>query len=156
MNALRELFIAGLPQPQGSKDAFRHPRTGRIIVKESAAGLAEWRQRLVLGLRRRDAPYQDAVRVTLRFVLHRPIRTAKTKPTPAATAKPDLDKLVRAVLDAGTIAEVWRDDAQVTELATCKHVAELGQTTGVWLRIEPTNPRYDPCFTLIRGSCATG
>jgi len=41
--------------------------------------------------------------------------------------KPDLDKLVRAILDSGTVGLVWRDDAQVVRLtATKNYVQESG------------------------------
>jgi Holliday junction resolvase RusA-like endonuclease len=41
--------------------------------------------------------------------------------------KPDLDKLVRAILDSGTVGLVWRDDAQVVRLTATKNYV---QTSG--------------------------
>ena len=31
-----EWFVGGLPAPQGSKSAFVHPHTGRVVVTESS------------------------------------------------------------------------------------------------------------------------
>src|ERR1700689_3720692 len=37
--------------------------------------------------------------------------------------RPDLDKLLRAVLDGLTMGGAWKDDAQVVQAATCKQYA---------------------------------
>ena len=40
---------------------------------------------------------------------------------------PDLDKLVRAVCDSLTDAEVWEDDAQLVRLTCEKHYVNAGE-----------------------------
>ena len=59
----------------------------------------------------------------------------KTKPHPPAVAKPDLDKLVRAIFDALT-GPVWHDDANVITLHTDKRRAALLETPGTHITVE--------------------
>lgn len=39
------------------------------------------------------------------------------------TSRPDLDKLIRAVLDAGTAAGLWSDDSRVVKIVATKAFA---------------------------------
>ncbi len=48
---------------------------------------------------------------------------------------PDLSKLLRAVEDAMTTAEVWRDDAQVVNVTMLKRYAKPGEVHGVAIEI---------------------
>jgi Holliday junction resolvase RusA-like endonuclease len=118
--------VLGHPQPAGSKTAFQHPKTGRIIVKDAAKNSRPWKQQVagaaandmeLRGLEMFDGP----LRVELAFVLARPkghFGTGRNAHVlrPSApvfpVTRPDVDKLSRAVLDALT-GVVWRDDAQV-------------------------------------------
>lgn len=129
-----EWFVPGKPSPQGSK---RH--VGRGILIESSKDVGPWRERVALAahqmMQRSGFPVFDGpVTVTLDFVLPRPKSAPKTR-TPAATKRPDLDKLARACLDAisGTVIT---DDARVTSLSACKRLAEIGETPGVTIRVE--------------------
>ena len=70
-------------------------------------------------------------RLELEFVMPRPKSTPK-KSTPAAIKRPDLDKLVRAVMDAIT-GVVVVDDSQIVHLVATKRIAELDEQTGVML-----------------------
>jgi Holliday junction resolvase RusA-like endonuclease len=48
---------------------------------------------------------------------------------------PDLDKLVRAIFDALTDADVWNDDSQVVKLVTTKYYATDIQRPGVIITV---------------------
>lgn len=52
------------------------------------------------------------------------------------TTRPDLDNLVKNVLDALTAAQAWSDDSQVSTLVIRKLLSHNPQTT---IRIEPDN-----------------
>jgi Holliday junction resolvase RusA-like endonuclease len=68
------------------------------------------------------------------FVMKRPTSTPKTRPTPPATKKPDLDKLVRAVCDSLT-GTVYADDSLVVEMVSTKRIAEDGEQPGVRISV---------------------
>jgi len=104
---------------------------------------------LLLGLQQPDAgsarlfgqPPQNVAVVQLLFVFDRPVNqtlpvnSKRSVPMLRDTAptyhvdKPDLDKLVRLVFDALTIAEVLTDDCVVVNLDAAKRWADLGQET---------------------------
>ena len=68
------------------------------------------------------------------FVLPRPKATPKTRRTPYAVKKPDLDKIVRAVCDAFTNI-IYHDDSQIVHLDARKRIAEISEPTGVHISI---------------------
>jgi crossover junction endodeoxyribonuclease RusA len=138
----RELrvWIPGWAAPQGSKRPVGRRRNGSTILIESSKRLKPWRARA------RDAaiiawggrePLDGPVAVSLAFVMPRLPSYRKTG-TIHAVKKPDVDKLIRAVLDALSDAGVWVDDSQVTTLErVTKRVAEPGQPSGVQVRASP-------------------
>lgn len=106
---LLHVWAGGTPRPQGSKRILR----GRMV--ESARGHADWRRTVAMAaLAARQArggewPVDRPVRMSIYFfVPGRP------------DARPDIDKLARAVLDAIVEAGVVRDDSQVVELFALK------------------------------------
>ena len=126
-----ELFVPGRPAPQGSK---RH--VGNGVMLESSKAVAAWRTTIAWHAAQayREPPLDGALCVHLEFVMPRPKSLPKSKPTPAHTKKPDIDKLARAVMDALT-GVVWRDDSQVTDMHPTKRYAELDEQPGVQIRV---------------------
>lgn len=124
-------FVAGKPAPQGSK---RHVGNGRMI--ESSKALKPWRE-LIAETARWNRPelHTGPVLLKLDFIMPRPKATPKTA-TPPAIKRPDLDKLVRAVLDSLT-GICYVDDSQVTDIIARKHVAGYEDTPGVYINCEP-------------------
>lgn len=152
------LFVPGHPITQGSKDYKGKNARGKAILVESADGLAEWRQRIAwAGHGHGWRPYDGPCSVDLEFVLRRPVSTPKRR-TPPAIRKPDVDKLLRAVLDALT-GVAWTDDARVIDARSRKRLAELGETPGVWIAItaadtpvrEPQAGEWDWLHTIVGG-----
>lgn len=121
-----KLFVPGNPKPQGSKDQF-----GR----ESCKGLPTWRNMVASKLKiymGETPPCRDPFKVCINFLFQRPkshFGTGKNCDKLKRTApeykvsKPDIDKLARAVLDAGT-GIVWADDSSVVVLKVAKAYAE--------------------------------
>jgi crossover junction endodeoxyribonuclease RusA len=131
-------FVPGIPRPQGSKD---HMGNGRLV--ESSKGLPEWRWRVGLAAnqaRHGKALLSGPVRATLVFVMPRPKSFKPSQPTPPHTSTPDLDKLVRGVLDALT-GTLLVHDALVTSLGdTAKRYAEPAEQPGVEITLEELCP----------------
>lgn len=123
----------GTPAPQGSK---RHVGGGRMV--ESSKLVKPWREAVVHAVieARRAIGHTtilDAVTVLATFYVKRPKSHFRTGANshllrdgaPAyPQTKPDLDKVVRATLDALTTAEAYRDDAQVVRLNVTKAYAD--------------------------------
>lgn len=131
---LLEVFVPGQPAAQGSK---RHVGGGRLL--EQSKKVRPWRNQIVAVLAttgRHLAPLEGAVRADLEFVMPRPLATPKTRPTPPAVKRPDLDKLIRAVFDAISDARVWKDDSCAVQVMAGKRIAEPGEATGCRIRLE--------------------
>lgn len=127
MNRPVIVFVAGSPAPQGSKKYL-----GNGIMVESSKAVKPWRVDVAWTVREYfPTPLDGAVRLELEFVMPRP-KSAPKKSTPAAIKRPDLDKLVRAVMDAIT-GVVVVDDSQVVHLVATKRIAEINEKSGLYL-----------------------
>ena len=126
-------FVAGTPVQQGSKTAYVVGKRA-VLTDSNKAQLKPWRaevSRVAQAAWWASEPLDGAVQVSAVFVM--PRGKSVTRELPSVT--PDLDKLVRALLDGVTDAgNVWRDDAQVVRI-----VAEevYGPTPGVYVDIAP-------------------
>ena len=141
----RSAYVYGVPVPQGSARAFTHG--SRVVVTSDNKNLKKWRTYCAFVLRTEIAAhgkYEGPVEVDLRFYFDRPKShlngsgSLRKGYSPSHTVKPDLDKLVRALLDAGTDAGVWHDDAQVVRLTASKrYVGTDGDKnlSGVFVRV---------------------
>jgi crossover junction endodeoxyribonuclease RusA len=81
--------------------------------------------------------HDQGVRLTIAFYLPRPKKHHKRGVFVPHCVKPDLDRLVRAILDALT-GVVYHDDNQVTELVTAKYYAGVDEPARVQVRVEPS------------------
>lgn len=135
---LLEAALLGKPRGQGSL---------HMVTKKYAKysdPVIEHRNAMVSGLATiwGDTPPVNVALVQLLFVFERPtnqllpVNTKRTHPALRDTAptyhvdKPDLDKLVRLVFDALTIADVLADDCVVVNLFAAKRWGDLPGTTG--------------------------
>ena len=120
-----EFTVRGAPQPRGSTRAFPFRRKdggiGVHVTDTKAASLAPWMAAVREAARRaaNEKLLDGPLRVHIEFSFVRP-KSVSPRKRPQHTVRPDLDKLVRAVLDACT-GVVWRDDAQVVELCARKN-----------------------------------
>jgi len=103
--------VDGLPVPQGSMRVFNGHE-----VHNKGAELAVWRAAVAIEARRAGCtPEPGPVKLDLLFSMPKPKTVKRLHPTVA----PDLDKLIRAVLDSMT-AIAYLDDGQVTEINAIK------------------------------------
>ena len=134
-------FVAGTPRPQGSKHAFRHRSTGKIVLVESAGqALKKWRD-LIESQALLQSQIDSAVVVDLGFFFARPkshwgrgVDTSGSLRRGAPiypTGRPDVDKLCRAVLDS--ISCICGNDSRVVDLRARKHYAT--DSPGVQVRM---------------------
>ena len=134
-----QVFIAGDPKPQGSKQGFI--RGNRVVLVEAQKQLPAWRDHMTRMLQLKklehETAFTTAVNVALTFWLPRP----KSVKRQYATGTYDIDKLTRAVLDSITKAGVWRDDSDVVDLTVRKTYADTHEP-GVLISITPFDNEY--------------
>jgi crossover junction endodeoxyribonuclease RusA len=112
-----QVFAPGIPQPQGSKNAFR--RGNKIVLVEANKNLPAWRRLVTEKLEAANyscQPLTGAVSLDVMFFMPRP----KTVKRELPTVPPDLDKLIRSINDSATDAGVIEDDSQVVEIVAYK------------------------------------
>ena len=124
----------GTPIPQGS---MKHIGNGRMIHSR-ATELATWRALIALAAKQAGCePISDPITISMIFRMKKPKTVKRALPTVA----PDLDKLIRGVLDALTGC-AYLDDSQVIDIKAKKVYSDI---TGV--DIEVSDP-FD-CVTDI-------
>jgi len=145
-------FVPGVPVAQGSK---RH--LGNGVMVESSKRLPSWRHDVRQAAA--DAftePLGGPVDVEIVAIFDRPKghygtgRNAEILRTSAPRdhiTKPDVDKLVRAILDALTKI-AWHDDRQVIDLRILKRYAINGEAgreiPGAQITVSPTRIEETP------------
>lgn len=119
-------FVPGIPMAKGSMRSFPHSKTKRMVTVADNPKLKTWESDVKLfaseawvGL---CAEKDVALIVTMMFYFSRP-KSVSARKRPHMTVRPDLDKLVRAVLD-GLTGVVFMDDCQVHELNVRKNYAD--------------------------------
>lgn len=121
---MNKFFVKGRPVPQGSLKFIQ----GRPIHAR-ATDLAVWRADIARNAEQAGyKPLEGGMRIDLMFVFHTP----KTVKRIAPWVKPDLDKLIRAVLD-GLTGVAYEDDCQVVAISASK---SYGPHEGVWIGVE--------------------
>lgn len=129
--AMKEAYIYGIPVPQGSSRAFN--RGGKIVITSDNVNLKKWREYCAFVLRKdisAGETIDGPVSVELAFYFERPKShlngsgSLRKGYSSSHIVKPDLDKLVRAILDSGTAGLVWHDDAQVVRLTATKQYTQ--------------------------------
>jgi len=107
-----DVFIHGIPQPQGSGQAFLNPKTKKPIYSSMTPSVREWRQvvKNYLSLNWCGSPFDGNIVASLIFVFP----WVKSAPKRIFhIVSPDEDKLCRAMLDALTKGAAITDDARV-------------------------------------------
>ena len=116
MKALYQVFVSGVPkaQPRPRMTAKGHAYNPGSADAWKDAVCAEF-----LSCRRGEA-ISGPVRLRVRFYLPAPKGAKKAEGETPHARKPDLDNLLKAVMDAMSMAGVWEDDSRVFETAASK------------------------------------
>jgi Holliday junction resolvase RusA-like endonuclease len=126
--------ILGKPSPSGSKKAFQHSKTGRIVVVDTAKGKAKWQTlcKRAATTAVKELGWKCAlgpITLYVQFEFARPkshYRTGKNSAILKADApfwhiqKPDRTKLLRCLEDSFK-GVLWKDDSQVISGEACKY-----------------------------------
>lgn len=137
-----EFYVHGIPQPGGSKRAFQHKHTKRIIITEDNVKSKPWRDSVISAAR--DAYKGPALRGPLgvRIVFHftRPkshygtgkkSNVLKDSAPYTHIVKPDATKLMRSTEDA-LKGILWVDDSQIAQQEIFKMYAD---SAGAHIRV---------------------
>lgn len=136
-------FVAGEPKGQPRPRACIRGNRAAVYDPGTADGW-KWAVRAATAEHRGQGVLGGPVRLVLRFLMPRPkahFRTgrhsAELKPEAPDhhQAKPDLDNLEKAVMDAMTAAGIWLDDSQVTSKDSRKLYAPPGTGPGCWIEV---------------------
>lgn len=148
-----EFAVRGLPIPQGTARAFVAGGKARIATdaNRSNSPIGAWRGAIASAASEAmgdDLALAGPVTVTVYFVFPRPashsLPANRSRLAPElrldaprfVSGKPDIDKLVRALLD-GITNVVVRDDSQVAGLMTWKVYEDNERRPGCHVRIAP-------------------
>ena len=131
--------VEGMPAPGGSKNAFRHRSTGRIVVVDAGGKRnKDWRSAVAAAGRAamigREMPAPPLM-LTVVFRMPRPQahldrhgKLRRTSPV-LPVSRPDLTKLLRSTEDALT-GICYADDASIAEQWVAKFYAHPGEKPG--------------------------
>ena len=134
-------WIAGTPRPQGNpqqitKHYSRYPSTTIEHRNEVIRFL-----RVALGSRGAE-PFDCAVKLSAKFYFQRPkshygtgrnAETLRDSAPPEHIQTPDVDKLVRLISDALTIAGVIADDRLIVDVRGRKFWTATSAGTSIWV-----------------------
>ena len=140
-----DFFVAGEPVPQGSTKSFYIKKLDRVVTTHGNRNTERWRQRIAT-----EAQHTNETRaanffcddrrcgyqVTLDFVFTKPKSTPKKHNL--NTKRPDLDKLIRAVLD-GITGVLIPDDAQVISITASKSYCCGDEAPGLRISVRRLN-----------------
>ena len=116
------LIVYGEAIPKGSTRAF--VVNGKAVTTNANKKTKDWQTLISMAAQEKkpDKPIECAVDIAIIFYLPRPKSVSKKK-RPLPTVKPDLDKLIRCVLDALT-GIYFGDDSQVTDIQAIKRYGD--------------------------------
>ncbi len=144
-----QLWVPGIPQPAGSKKAFRHAATGKVIVMDDAKRSRPWKDRVTsLAMEARNGDIgcfhggllTGPLELTLNLIMPRPRghygtgkNSDRLKPLapPYPVGKPDSTKLCRAVEDA-LESVIYKNDSQIVDQHIYKR---YGDNPGVMIQV---------------------
>lgn len=141
------VYVSGTPAPQGSK-ILRKNKAGRVwMADDNAHRLRAWREAVTGAWVAADAPRVDGPAfLGVTFYVPRPRghygtgrnaeRVRPSAPRHPAVL-PDLDKYLRATMDALTRADAWEDDARVVTIAAAKRYADAECPVGARVTVAP-------------------
>jgi len=139
--------VDGIPAPQPRPRAYTS-RWGTARVYDPGTADA-WRQAVGLTASSRRPRHlvhaTGPVQVAIEFRMPRPqshytARGELRSREVGCAKKPDLDNLIKAVLDALTEVGLWRDDGQICSLSSVKRYIRQGEKPGARIEVSLGDP----------------
>lgn len=134
--------VDGSPRPQPRPRAFvRQTATGPVARVFDSGSAESWKAQIALAAKEHvpPTPIDAPVVLSIVFILPRPqtrMRRADPDGRVPHVQRPDLENLIKAVMDCFTELGVWRDDCLVQELAVTKcFAAKAEDRAGAEIRI---------------------
>jgi Holliday junction resolvase RusA-like endonuclease len=152
-------FVAGNPQSQGGMRDVTAKNGHHALITTGSKDLKPWRRAVsdVATLAVNAAQWRTleacSVAVTLRFFLPMPKSRPAMMHAGGIRLMPiglDLDKMVRAMLDSLTKAEVYKDDRQVAELRAVKYEISPPELNGVEVIVHPLEDDWGSDSPMLR------
>lgn len=146
-DGLIHFFVGGEPQPKGSTRAFYVKKLDRVVTTNSNRNTKQWQLRIAMEAQRANEGRRVSFyspdkcfgyEVEASFLFQRP--KSLPKKMCLDTKRPDLDKLIRAVLD-GLANVIIPDDAQVISICSKKRYAEGSEMPGADIMIRRVWPK---------------
>lgn len=123
------LWVDGIPKPQPRVKAYQRGARVGVYTPSTAD---DWKAQIITKAAEKKAFFEGPVRLTVQFYLPRP--KARRKDYYCMT-KPDIDNLLKAVMDALTQARVWRDDGQVAAVVASKRYESENREIGAVIKV---------------------
>lgn len=136
-------FAPGIPQPKGSTRAFI--RGGRAVTTHDNARTKPWQAVIAHAAQAAGAtPLDGPLEIELKFYLPRPQghfgkRGLRQSSPYWPGVKPDIDKLIRAALDALS-GVAYGDDSRIVKVEAEKRYCTVGASAGVSVVIREARP----------------
>lgn len=136
-----EFFVSGEPVPQGSTRSYYIKKLNRVVTTHGNRNTKEWQRRIRDEAERanekRAVSFYSGDRnfgysVAAVFIFQRP--KSLPKKWKLNTKRPDLDKLIRALLD-GLANYLLPDDSQVVHISASKRYGSIDEKPGVRIRV---------------------
>lgn len=121
-------FVDGIPRPQTRPRVLK---TGHVYTPDR---IRNWKTAVKVAALCNRKEIVGPLYISLIFLMPRPKRLKKRGRYPH-TGKPDLDNLIKAVMDGLTNAQIWGDDSQVTWISSGKFYHSEGEKPGVSILI---------------------
>lgn len=144
---MTEFFVSGIPQPKGSTRSHYSHKQKRVFTRNANKETAPWEATIRAAASAAGCTVSHGgIRVYAIFLMPRIKghfrKSGELKPTapPDHVSKPDLDKLIRTLLD-GLTALAFVDDSQVAEIAAVKWYTT--EEPGVHVVVEPIDEVID-------------
>jgi len=135
---IAEFTVDGIPKGQPRPRAFSRGGKARIFDSGTAEG---WKGQIALAVRPLlpPTPLEGPIELKIVFRMPRAKRLMRKKdpagPLPHL-ASPDVDNLLKAVMDCLTMVGLWRDDTQVIRCTAAKQYHAKDGRPGADIRIE--------------------